>query len=77
MTDLDEITKRFKSNGVFLTKEKEIDICVFDMPLLIRNGKDLINFIADLVLQILSFVAHSERETESGRRKDQAAKTEE
>ena len=28
-----------------------------------RNGKDLIGtFIADLVLQILSFVAHSERE---------------
>ena len=34
------------------------------MPLLdTRNGKDLIGtFIADLVLQILSFVAHSERE---------------
>ena len=47
-----------------LTKEKEIDICVIDMPLLdTRNGKDLIGtFIADLVLQILSFVAHSERE---------------
>ena len=28
-----------------------------------RNGKDLMGtFIADLVLQILSFVAHSERE---------------
>ena len=35
-----------------------------DMPLLdTRNGKDLMGtFIADLVLQILSFVAHSERE---------------
>lgn len=47
-----------------LTKEKSIDICVMDMPLLdTRQGKDLMGtFIADLVLQILSFVAQSERE---------------
>lgn len=47
-----------------LTKEKGIDICVIDMPLLdTRNGKDLMGtFIADLVLQILSFVAQNERE---------------
>lgn len=47
-----------------LTKEIGIDICVIDMPLLdTRNGKDLLGtFIADLVLQILSFVAQSERE---------------
>ena len=47
-----------------LTKEKEIDICVIDMPLLdTRQGKDLLGtFIADLVLQILSFVAQNERE---------------
>ncbi len=47
-----------------LTKEKDIDICVLDMPLLdTRNGKDLMGtFIADLVLQILSFVAQNERE---------------
>lgn len=47
-----------------LTKEVGIDICVIDMPLLdTRNGKDLLGtFIADLVLQILSFVAQSERE---------------
>ena len=46
-----------------LTKEIGIDICVTDMPLLdTRNGKDLMGtFIADLVLQILSFVAESER----------------
>ena len=45
-----------------LTKEKGIDICVIDMPLLdTRNGKDLMGtFIADLVL--LSFVAQNERE---------------
>ena len=47
-----------------MTKEIGIDICVLDMPLLdTRNGKDLLGtFIADLVLQILSFVAQSERE---------------
>ena len=41
-----------------------MDICVIDMPLLdTRQGKDLMGtFIADLVLQILSFVAQSERE---------------
>ena len=46
-----------------LTKEKEADICVIDMPLLdTRTAKDLIGtFIADLVLQILSFLAESER----------------
>ena len=46
-----------------LTKEKGVDICVLDMPLLdTRQGKDLMGtFIADLVLQILSFVAQSER----------------
>lgn len=47
----------------FLTKEIGIDIVVIDMPLLdTRRGKDLMGtFIADLVLQILSFVAQSER----------------
>jgi len=47
-----------------LTKERGIDIAVIDMPLLdTRNGKDLMGtFIADIVLQILSFVAQNERE---------------
>lgn len=47
-----------------LTKEIGIDICVIDMPLLdTRNGKDLLGtFMADLVLQILSFVAENERD---------------
>ena len=46
-----------------LTKEIGADVCVIDMPLLdTRNGKDLMGtFIADIVLQILSFVAESER----------------
>lgn len=47
-----------------LTKEVGVDICVIDMPLLdTRNGKDLMGtLIADIVLQILSFVAQTERE---------------
>ena len=47
-----------------LTKESQADVCVLDMPMLdTRNGKDLMGtFIADLTLQILSFVAQKERE---------------
>ena len=46
-----------------LTKEKQIDICVIEMPLLdTRQYKDLMGtFIADLVLQVLSFCSESER----------------
>lgn len=46
-----------------LTKEKQIDIVVMDMPLLdTRRGKDLMGtFLSDIVLQILSFVAENER----------------
>lgn len=46
-----------------LTKEKAIDIVVLDMPLLdTRRGKDLMGtFLSDIVLQVLSFVAESER----------------
>ena len=49
-----------------LTKEKDIDIVVIDMPLLDTRikGKNLVGkFIADVVLQVLSFVAENERET--------------
>lgn len=48
-----------------ITKEKKADIVVLDMPLLDtrQKGKDLTGtFIADLVLQILSYVAQTERE---------------
>ena len=47
-----------------LTKERSIDIVVLDMPLLdTRTGKDLMGtFLADIVLQVLSFVAQNERE---------------
>ena len=48
-----------------LTKEKRIDIVVIDMEMLdTRREKNLLGtFIADLVLQVLSFVAQSERES--------------
>lgn len=48
-----------------LTKEKFVDIVVMDMPLLdTREKNDSLTgrFIADLVLQILSYVAQTERE---------------
>ncbi len=56
--------KEIQRQWRILTKDIGVDICVIDMPLLdTRNGKDLMGtFIADLVLQILSFVAQSERE---------------
>lgn len=61
-----------------LTQEIGVDICVMDMPLLdTRKGRDLMGtFIADIVLQILSFVAQSEREysqtTERGDRSSES-----
>lgn len=56
-----------------ITKEKGVDIVVIDMPLLnTRNsGKDLTGtFISDLVLQILSYVAQTERENIKQRQKE-------
>lgn len=46
-----------------LIHDKQVDICVLDMPLLdTRNKKNLMGtFVAELVLQILSFVAENER----------------
>ena len=48
----------------FITKEKQADIVVIDMPLLdTRRGKDLMGtFLSDIVLQVLSFVAENERQ---------------
>lgn len=56
----EEIQKQWR----IITKEKNVDVRVIDMPLLdTKQGKDLMGtFIADLVLQILSFVAQNERE---------------
>ena len=57
--DYAEILRQWR----ILTKEKGIDIVVLDMPLLdTRRGKDLMGtFLSDIVLQVLSFVAESER----------------
>ena len=57
--------REIQKQWYILTKEIGVDICVLDMPLLdTRGGKDLMgSFIADLVLQILSFVAQSERDS--------------
>ena len=56
----DEIQRQWR----ILTKDIGIDICVIDMPLLdTRKCKDLLGtFVADLVLQVLSFAAHNERD---------------
>lgn len=48
----------------YLTKERGVDICVIDMPILdTRPYKDLLGtFISDLFLSVLSFVAENERD---------------
>lgn len=56
----DEILAQWR----YITKEKEAQIVVLDMPLLdTRQGRDLTGvLIADIVLQLLSYVAQTERE---------------
>lgn len=55
-----------------IVKNIKADIVVIDMPLLdTRNNKDLLgNFISDLVLQILSYVAEQERSFIKQRQKE-------
>ncbi len=56
-----------------ITKEKQVDMVVLDMPLLDtrKAGNDLTGtFVADLVLQILSYVAQTERENIHQRQKE-------
>ena len=65
--DYEEIIDQWR----YLTKTKDIDIIVLDLDLL--DTRKEINgitskFIADLTLQILSYVAHIERDKEAGRR---------
>lgn len=67
ITSIDRLGRNYEEiqqQWRFLTKEKQVDILVLDMPLLdTRRDKDLLGtFIADLVLQVLSFVAQNERE---------------
>lgn len=56
----DEIIEQWR----IITKQKEAAIVVLDMPLLdTRQGRDLTGtLIADIVLQLLSYVAQTERE---------------
>jgi len=64
----DEILNQWR----ILTKEMGVDIAVIDMPLLdTRIHKDYMGtFIADLVLQLLSFVSQNERENIRKRQAD-------
>lgn len=57
----DEILEQWKH----ITRDKQADIAVLDMPLLdTRRGRDLLGtFLSDIVLQVLSFVAQHERES--------------
>lgn len=56
----DEIIEQWR----MIAKERQAAIVVLDMPLLdTRQGRDLMGtLIADIVLQLLSYVAHTERE---------------
>ena len=56
----DEILEQWR----IITKEKKVEVVVLDMPLLdTRKGRDLTGtLIADIVLQLLSYVAQTERE---------------
>jgi len=67
VTSIDRLGRNYEEiqrQWRILTRERKVDIFVLDMPLLdTRRDKDLLGtFIADLVLQVLSFVAQSERE---------------
>ncbi len=67
ITSIDRLGRNYEEiqqQWRIITKEKKVDIVVLDMPLLdTRRNKDLLGaFIADLVLQVLSFVAQNERE---------------
>ena len=64
----DEILEQWR----YLTKEKNVAIVVLDMPLLdTRKNKDLTGtLIADIVLQLLSYVAQTEREFIRQRQKE-------
>ena len=64
--------KEIQEQWRFLTKEKGVDICILDMPLLdTRKDKDLTGtLIADIVLQLLSYVAETERDLIRQRQKE-------
>ena len=67
LTSLDQLGRNHEATQRpwrLLTTEEKVDIPVGDLPLLdTRRDRDLLGtFIADLVLQVLSFVAQNDRE---------------
>lgn len=64
----DEILEQWR----ILTKEKDVAVIVLDMPLLnTKQSRDLTGtLIADIVLQLLSYVAQTEREFIHQRQKE-------
>lgn len=68
--DYNEILEQWR----MITKEKQADIVVLDMPLLdTRSGRDLTGtLIADIVLQLLSYVAQTEREFIKQRQREES-----
>lgn len=67
VTSIDRLGRNYEEileQWRIITKEKQAAIAVLDMPMLdTRNDRDLIGtLIADIVLQLLSYVAQTERE---------------
>ena len=74
ITSIDRLGRNYEEiqrQWRILTREMNVDILVLNMPLLdTRQNKDLLGtFIADIVLQILSFAAQNERENIRQRRR--------
>lgn len=69
VTSIDRLGRNYEEiieQWRIITKQKKADIVVTDLPLLDTRGKNSMDltgvFISDLVLQILSYVAQTERE---------------
>lgn len=75
VTSLDRMGRNYEEiqeQWRHITKDKQVDILVFDMPLLdTRKNKDLLGtLIADIVLQVLAYAAQHEREAIKQRQKE-------
>jgi len=76
VTSIDRLGRNYEEillQWRIITKEKQADVVVLDMPFLDtrKSGRDLTGtFMADLVLQILSYVAQAERENIRQRQKE-------
>lgn len=67
VTSIDRLGRNYEDiqeEWRYIVKEKKADIVILDMPILdTRTNKDLIGtLISDIVLQLLSYVAQTERE---------------